>query len=59
MVVFLVVGKSDPIYELEVGPTSSRVAGDSTNENMRYLHQFTMFSSLDMINSTMWTNSST
>lgn len=53
---FMIVGKNEPLYELDIGSTA-RVTGE--NENIRYLHQFTMFSSLDMINSTMWTNNAT
>lgn len=54
MVVFVIVGKSEPIYQLEVGKST----GDATDE-LAYLHQFILFSSLDLINTTMWTNSAT
>ncbi len=54
MVVFMIVGNSEPLYELEVGKT----VGD-INDELAYLHQFILFSSLDMINSVMWTNNAT
>ena len=54
MVVFMIVGKSEPLYEIEI----SKGVGDVGDE-LSYLHQFILFSSLDMINSAMWTNNST
>jgi hypothetical protein len=54
MVVFMIVGKSEPLYELEFGKT-----GAEGSDELAYLHQFILFSSLDMINSAMWVNSST
>lgn len=54
MVVFMVVGKTEPLYEIEIGKS----IGEGTDE-LAYLHQFIMFSSLDMINSLMWTNNAT
>jgi hypothetical protein len=59
MVVFVIVGSSDPVYELEIGAGGGNRNGTAGNEladETRFLHQFTMFSSLDMINSTMWSN---
>lgn len=54
MVVFMIVGKSDPIFELEYGKMS-----EGTDE-VQYLHQFILYSSLDMINNAaLWSNSST
>ena len=50
----MIVGNSEPLYELEVGKT----VGD-INDELAYLHQFILFSSLDMINSVMWTNNAT
>ena len=54
MVVFMIVGKNEPLYEIEFAKTAS----DGTDE-LAYLHQFILYSSLDMINSSMWTNNST
>jgi len=54
MVVFMIVGKSEPLYEIEI----NKSAAEGTDE-LAYLHQFILFSSLDMINSSMWTNSAT
>ena len=54
MVVFMIVGKTEPQYELEFG----KAVGDVTDE-LAYLHQFILYSSLDMINSAMWTNNAT
>ncbi len=50
----MIVGKSEPLYEIEFGKTAS----EATDE-LAHLHQFILFSSLDMINSSMWSNSST
>lgn len=55
MVVFMIVGKNEPLYELEIGGKS---IGDISDE-LSYLHQFIMFSSLDLINNAVWTNSAT
>jgi hypothetical protein len=51
MVVFVLVGKSDPLYEVELG--------GSGKEDLAYLSQFILHSSLDMVDGLMWTNSST
>lgn len=60
MTVFMIVGKGEPLYELEIGGPAVKSSDQThSNDTMRYLHQFTMFSSLDMINSTMWTNNAT
>lgn len=54
MVVFMIVGKSEPLYELEYGRQ-----GEST-EDVAYLHEFILYSSLDMINNAaLWSNSAT
>eukprot|EP01038_Epipyxis_sp_PR26KG_P005362 gene5362-7437_t len=44
---------SEPLYEVEVGRA---VEG---TEELTFLHQFVLFSSLDLINSAMWTNNAT
>jgi hypothetical protein len=54
MVVFIIIGKTDPLYELEIGKPLTE-----SGDDLSYLHQFILFSSLDMVNSTMWTNNST
>lgn len=51
MVVFVIVGKSDPLYEVELG--------SSGKEDLAYLSQFILHSSLDMVDNAMWSNSST
>lgn len=48
---FLIVGKSEPLYEAELG-------GSGENE-LAYMHQFILHSSLDMIQSAMWNNNAT
>ena len=50
MVVFMIVGKNEPLYEADIGAAS---------DELSYLHQFILHSSLDLINTTMWTNNST
>lgn len=54
MVVFVIVEKADPLYEMEIGKSMTEGGDD-----ISYLHQFILFSSLDMVNSNMWTNSAT
>jgi hypothetical protein len=54
MVVFMIVSKTDPIYELEIGK-----AVTETGDDLGYLHQFILYSSLDMAGSAMWTNNAT
>jgi hypothetical protein len=54
MVVFLIVGKNEPLFELEVGKAMTE-----SGDDLAYLHQFILYSSLDMVNSTMWTNNAT
>jgi hypothetical protein len=55
MVVFMIVGKTEPIFELEVGKI-----GDGSAEDVAYLHEFILYASLDMINSSaLWSNSAT
>mmetsp|Transcript_4626 Transcript_4626/g.5065 ORF Transcript_4626/g.5065 Transcript_4626/m.5065 type:complete len:135 (+) Transcript_4626:76-480(+) len=54
MVVFIIIGKTEPIYELEIGKALTE-----SGDDLSYLHQFILYSSLDMVNSSMWTNNST
>lgn len=54
MVVFMIIGKTEPLFEIEFG----KAVGDVADE-LAYLHQFILYSSLDMTNSAMWTNNST
>jgi hypothetical protein len=49
-VVFMIVGKSEPLYQADIGLGADEHA---------YLHQFILHSSLDMIQSAMWVNPST
>ena len=55
MVVFMIISKNEPIFEIELSKSTSSEIVDE----LAYLHQFVLFSSLDMINSTMWTNNAT
>ena len=57
MVVFMIIGKSEPCYEIELSATSP-AANDSMSE-FSYLSQFILHSSLDLVHSVMWTNNST
>ena len=50
MVVFMIVGKSEPLYEADIATGIDELA---------YLHQFILHSSLDMVQSAMWINSAT
>ncbi len=64
MVVFMIISKTEPIYELEFGnqPNSSSASvtsGGGMSDDLAYLHQFILYSSLDMAGSAMWTNSAT
>jgi hypothetical protein len=51
MVVFMIVGKSEPLYEAELGVTGK--------DELAYLHQFILHSSLDMVENNMWGNNAT
>jgi hypothetical protein len=51
----MIVSKNEPLFEIELSRSS---VVDGTDE-LAYLHQFIMFSSLDMISSVMWTNNAT
>jgi hypothetical protein len=51
MVVFIIVARSDPVYEVELGTT--------TKDDLAYLNQFVMHSSLDLVEAAMWTNAAT
>lgn len=55
MVVFMIVGKNEPIFEIEL----SRSGVNEVSDELAYLHQFVLFSSLDVIHSAMWTNPAT
>lgn len=51
----MIVGKTEPLYELEYGRSQVE-----TSEDVAYLHQFILYSSLDMINNAaLWANSAT
>lgn len=50
MVVFVIMGKTEPVYELD--------ALDEHDE-LAYLHQFILHASLDMLYSVMWSNNAT
>eukprot|EP01035_Chromulina_nebulosa_P022340 gene22340-28930_t len=56
MAVFMIIGKNEPLYEMTL--TSSQTPGDMLTE-LAYLHQFILHSSLDMVQSVMWSNNST
>lgn len=64
--VYAIIGKSsEPLYELELSPTSSSgsgghgtVSASASQEELAYLHQFVLHSSLDMVQSSMWSNTS-
>jgi hypothetical protein len=47
----MIVGKSEPLYEAELGSTGK--------DELAYLHQFILHSSLDLVDNAMWTNSAT
>lgn len=51
MVVFTIVSRSDPVYEAEFGSNGK--------DDLSYLHQFILHSSLDLVENTMWTNNQT
>ena len=50
MSVFMIVGKTEPVYELTLSASS---------ETGQYLQQFILHSSLDMLQATLFTNSAT
>jgi hypothetical protein len=51
----MIVSKSEPIFEMEISRATMGAMGD-INDELAYLHQFILYSSLDLINSAMWTN---
>jgi hypothetical protein len=51
MAVFMIVGKSNPIYEAELGGIGK--------DDLAYLHQFILHSSLDQLEGVQWTNNAT
>ncbi len=50
----MIVGKSEPLFEIKLSKSNV-----DSSEELQYLHQFIMFSSLDLIFSNMWANNST
>ena len=55
VVIFAIIGKSEPLYEAEILPA----AAGAGEEELAYLHQFILHASLDMVQSAMWSNNST
>jgi len=51
MAVFMIVGKNDPIYEAQLGAVAK--------DELAYLHQFILHSSLDQLESVQWSNNAT
>lgn len=47
----MIIGKGEPLYEAELG--------SNNRDDMAYLHQFIIHSSLDMVENAMWQNSAT
>jgi len=47
----MIVGRSDPLYEVDLGSNGK--------DELAYLHQFILHSSLDLVENSMWTNNST
>ena len=54
--VFTIVGKSEPLFEAELIPPSSSAQSAATTDELAYLHQFVLHASLDMVQSSMWSN---
>jgi len=54
--VFTIVGKSEPLFEAELIPPSSGSQPAATSDELAYLHQFVLHASLDMVQSSMWSN---
>ena len=52
MVVLMIVGKHQPIYEAEFTTSTGK-------DELAYLHQFIVHAALDMVENVQWTNSST
>ena len=46
----MIIGNNEPIYEAEMGASA---------DELSYLHQFILHSSLDMLQSAVWSNSQT
>ena len=53
----MIVGKSDPLYETQLTPLKNRETAQ--NDELAYLHQFVLHSSLDMVQSAMESNAAT
>ena len=51
MAVFMIVGKTDPIYEAELGGIQK--------DDLAYLHQFILHSSIDQLETIQWSNNAT
>lgn len=51
MAVFMIVGRTDPLYEAELGPIGK--------DELAYLHQFVLHSSLDQLETIQWANNAT
>ena len=51
MAVFMIIGKTDPVYEAELGAIGK--------DELAYLHQFILHSSLDQLESIQWSNNAT
>jgi len=56
MVLFTILGQSEPLYEAEIGEAAP---GLSAQGELAYLRQFVLHSSLDMIQNAMWNNNAT
>ena len=54
--VFTIVGKSEPLFEAELIPPTSGSQPAATTDELAYLHQFVLHASLDMVQSSMWSN---
>ena len=51
---FAIVGRSEPLYEAELGGEAAAAPAE-----LSYLHQFVLHSSLDLIQNAMWNNNAT
>jgi trafficking protein particle complex subunit 2 len=61
MLIFIIVGGGDPIYEIDLGNPAGKSGSDSSSLSLvsaerGYLHQFVAHSSIDVIETSMWTN---
>jgi trafficking protein particle complex subunit 2 len=53
----MIIGKSDPLYETQLTPLKNRESAQA--DELAYLHQFVLHSSLDMVQSAMNSNAAT